>query len=84
MTSQTCMSSLVNLQVLAACKHFSTAWKRAGEWLFTGMHPDVINQFVLGLERLQHSTASSPHAGVVGLLGTTHVIDSDVGDDLVH
>ena len=72
------------LQVLAAREHFSAAWKRTGKWLFAGVYPDVVDQLVLGLERLQKSTASAPHARVVGLFGTTHVVHGDVCHDLVH
>ena len=72
------MRSLVNLEVLASREHFSATRKRTLERPFSRMHSDVVDQLVLGLERSSMSSAAQPATGVVGLFGTTHVLDSQV------
>lgn len=43
--------SLVNLEVLRAREDFAAACERTGERLLTGMHTNMIDQFVLRLKR---------------------------------
>ena len=74
----------MDLQVLRAGKHLSTARKGTGEGLFTSVHPDVIHQLVLCLEGPAHPGATLPEAGVVGDLGPSHVLHCDVRHYLVH
>jgi len=78
--SPTCMSSLMNLKVLAACEHFSTTWKRTLERSLSSVNSDVVDELVLGLERPSVASTAEPAARVVGLLGTTDVFDCQVDD----
>jgi len=80
----TSVSSLVNLQVLTAGKNFSAAGKRTRKRPLPGVHSDVVDQFVLGLERLKGATASLPETSVVALLRASNVFHRDVRHDLVH
>ena len=74
----------MDLQVLRAGKHLSTAGKGTGEGLFTGVHPDVVHQLVLCLEGPAHPGATLPEAGVVRDLWPSHVLHCDVRHYLVH
>ena len=47
----TCVQTLVDLQVLRPSKLLSTAGERAGEGLLSSVHPHMVDQLVLGLER---------------------------------
>ena len=44
----------------------------------------MVDQFVLGFERFALPAALLPVAGVVSLLRPPHVVDGEVGDDVVH
>ena len=46
----TSMRPFVDLEVLRPGKHLSTSREGAGKWLLSRMDPDVVHQFVLGLE----------------------------------
>ena len=78
------MRSFVYLKVLAAREHFSTAWKRALERALSSMNADVVDQLVLGLERATAPAAAHPATRVVDLFRTTHVLDGQVHDRLLH
>ena len=83
-SSLTCVRPLVNLEVLAAGKHFPATRERARERLLAGVHADVIHELVLCLERAPVATAALPEARVIGALGPADVLHRDVRDDLVH
>lgn len=78
------MGSLVDLEVLGTGKHFAAGRKRAGERLFSGVHPDVIDQLVLGLEGPPVAGATEPEAGVGCALGAADVVHRQVGHNLLH
>ena len=44
------MCPFVDLEVLGAREHLAAAGERAGERLLARVHPDVVDQLVLGLE----------------------------------
>jgi len=80
----TCVRSLVDLKVLTPCEHFSATWKRTLERPFSGVHSDVVDKLVLGLERSSVASTAQPATGVVRLFGTTHVLDSQVHDCVLY
>lgn len=78
------MSSFVNLKILTSGKHFATSGERTGKRLFAGMHANMIDQFVLGLERLRVTGTVKPEASVIRALVSANVIDRDVSDNVVN
>lgn len=78
------MGSLVNLEVLTSGEHFSAAGEGTGERFLAGVHADVVDEFVLGLEGSSVAGASVPKAGVRGALGAADVLHRDVRNDFVH
>lgn len=78
------MGSFVDLEVLTSGEHFSAAGKGTGEGFLSGVHADVVDQFVLGLEGSAVAGAAVPEAGVRGALGAADVLHGDVRDDFVH
>lgn len=79
-----CMSPFVDLQVFRASEHFSTAGEWTRERLFAGVDPNVVYQFIFGLERLAFPRAVFPKADVISLLRSANVLYGDVRDQLVH
>lgn len=79
-----CMSSFVNLQVFGASEHFSTTGEWTRERLLSGVDPNVVNQFVFGLERLAFSGAVFPKADVICLFGSSNVLYGNVRDQFMH
>ena len=75
---------LVDFEVLRPGKDLPTSREWAGEGLFSGVDPDVVDQLILGLERPPVPGAVLPEAGVVCNLRATHVLHGDVGDNLMH
>ena len=80
----TCVSSLVDLEVLGAGEEAVAAREGAHEGLLPGVHPHVVDQLVLGLEGLALPGALLPVARVVRVLGAADVVDGEVVDDVVH
>lgn len=78
------MRSFVNLEIFASCEDLSTAWKWTGKRLFPGVDTDVVDELVLGLERLQSSAAVLPIARMIALFRSTDVFNGDVRHDFVH
>jgi hypothetical protein len=62
---RTGMSPLVYLEILAASKDFAASGERARKRFLAGMHSNVIDQLVLGLERLSMATTVEPEARVI-------------------
>ena len=56
----------------------------AGEGFLPGVHPDMVDQLVLGLEGSALPRAVGPVAAVVGDLWAADVVHGEVGDDVVH
>jgi hypothetical protein len=77
------MCSFVYLQVFTPGEHLTATRKRTVERSFAGVHPDVVDQFVLGLEGSAVTFAAGPSTRVVCLVGTTHVLDGDVNNRLL-
>ena len=73
----------VYLEVLAAREHFPAAGKRALERPLAGVHADVVDELVLGLERPAVAAAAEPAARVVRLLGAADVLDCQVNDGVL-
>ena len=80
----TCVSPLVDLQVLRSGKHFSTAGEGTWEWFLSGVYSDMIYKFVFGFERFSFSDALFPEADMVRLLRSTDMLHCQVGHELVH
>lgn len=78
------MRPFVYLKVLAPGEDLPTPRIGTGEGFFPGMHPNVVNQLVLGLEGLHESITALPVTSVVRLLWPANVVNSEVRDDLVH
>lgn len=77
---QTCMCSLVYLQVFRPREDLPAARERAGERFLSRVHPNVVHQFVFRFEWLVLPAAVLPEADVVGLLRATDVFHGDVRD----
>lgn len=78
------VSALVDLEILRSGKHFAAGRKRAGERLLSGVHPDVVDQLVLGLEGPSVAGAAEPKAGMGCALGSTDVIHRKMRHDVMH
>jgi len=78
----TCVYSFVNLEVLGAREHLAAGRVRARERFLAGVHADVIDELVLGLERLVEPVTAAPVARVVVLLRSADVVDGQVRDEL--
>lgn len=78
------MCSLMYLEVFRSCKNFSTTRKRARKRLFSRVYSYVVDKLVFRLEGSSVTRAALPEAGVGSALGPADVLDSEVGDDLVH
>lgn len=78
------MRSLVDFQVLRSGKHLSTALERTRKRFLARMHPDVIHQLVLGLERSAIPLASHPVARVLRTLRSANMFDRQMADDFGH
>lgn len=80
----TCVCTLMNFKIFAACKQFSTVRLGALEWLLTGVHSNMIDELVFRFERPQITIALLPQALVVGGVGSAHVFGVDVLNDALH
>ena len=78
------MSALVYLEVLGAREDLAAAREGAGEGLLAGVHADVVDELVFGLEGLALARTVLPEADVTALLGAAHVLHGDVVHQLVH
>lgn len=78
------MRSFVYFEVLTPREHFPAPGEGAREWLLARVHPNVVDQFVLCLERASVPRTVLPAARVVRALRAAHVLDGDVRHDLVH
>jgi len=76
--------SLVNLEVLGPGEDLPAAGVRTRKRLFSGMNADVVDEFILCLERLVDTFTSAPVARVIGLFGATDVVDGQVRYELHH
>jgi len=74
----------VYFEVLTSGEHFSAAGEGTREWFLAGVHADVVDEFVLGLEGSSVARAAVPEAGVRGALGAADVFHRDVRNDFVH
>ena len=77
------MRSLVDFEIFRSSEHFATADKRTRKWLLARVNTNVIDQLVLGLERLALSHAILPEANVYVLVRAANVIHSQVRHFLV-
>ena len=78
------VGALVDFEVLAAGEHFAASGEGTREGLLAGVHADVVDEFVLGLEGAAVAAAALPETGVVGALGSAHVLHRDVGNNFMH
>lgn len=78
------VSALMDLQVLGSGKDFGTLWEGTRERLFSGMHANVVNQLVLGLERFPGSRTVQPETCVIVHFWSSHMFHCDVRHDLRH
>ena len=81
---ETCVYSFVNLKVLRSGEHLATAWIRTWKRFLTGVDAHMVDKFVLGFERLVHTLTATPVTGVIRLLSSTNMIDSQVCYELHH
>lgn len=77
------MCSLVYLEILRPGEDLSASRERTGEGFLSGVHPYVIDELVLGLEGPAVARAALPEARVRRALGSAHVLDGKVRDDVV-
>lgn len=78
------MRSLVDLEVLGACKHLSAAVVGTGEGLLTGVYSDVVDQLVLGLKGTPVAATAHPEARVDRALGTADMLHRQMRDNVLH
>lgn len=78
------MSTFVYFEILGPGEHLAASLERARERFLAGVHPDVIDQLVLGLKRPAFTLAPVPEARVRRALGPTDVLDRDVRHDVLH
>lgn len=78
------MRSLVYLKVLRSRKHLAASLERTRKRLLAGVHPNVIDQLVLGLERSAIPLATHPEARVLRTLRSTDVLHRQMADDFAH
>lgn len=78
------MSSFVDFKILGPGEHFSASLERARERFLAGVHPDVVDQLILGLERTALALATVPEACVRRALGSSDVLDRDMRHDVLH
>lgn len=78
------MGPLVDLEVLRAGKNLPAAREGTREGLLARVHSDVVDQFVLRLERLALAGTFLPIADVVVLLRAPHMLHGDMCNQLVH
>lgn len=71
-------------EILGPGKHLATTLERARERFLSGVHPDVVDEFILGLERTALALAPMPEARVRRALGSADVLDCDVRHDVLH
>ena len=74
----------MDLQVLRPGEYLATAREGTGKRFLSGVDPQVVDEFVLGFERLALPTALLPVTGVVRLLGSTDMVNGQMSDDVVH
>lgn len=74
------MRALVNFEVLGPRKNLSTPSKGTSKWFFSSMNTNMIDKFVLGLERPAVPGAALPEARVRGAFGSTHVFYGQMRD----
>ena len=78
------MCSFVNFKIFRSGEDFSTSREGARKWLLSSMDSYVVDQLVLGFEGFSVTGTILPEAGVVRLFGTSDMLYSQMGDDLVH
>lgn len=78
------MGALVDFEILGPGEHLAASLERARERFLAGVHPDVVDQLVLGLERPALALATVPEARVRRALGPADVLDRDVRHDVLH
>lgn len=78
------MSALVYFEVLGTGEHLAASLERARERFLAGVHPDVVDQLVFGLERPALALAPEPKARVGRALGPADVLDRDMRHDVLH
>lgn len=65
-------------EILRPGKHLATSLEWARKRFLAGVHPDVVDQLILGLERPAFTFAPVPEACVRRTLGPADVLDRDV------
>lgn len=78
------MRAFVDLEILRAREDFSAAGERTREGLLARVHPDVVDELVLGLEGTTVARTALPEAGVRRALGPADVLHREVRHDFVH
>ena len=73
----------MDFEVLRPGKYLSTTREWTGKRLLTSVHPDVVDQFVLGLEWTAFTRTVIPETGVVCYFRTSNMFDCEVCDNLV-
>ena len=74
------MYSFVDLEVLGPGEHLAAARVRTRKRLLAGVNADVVDELVLGLERLVHALTAAPVARVIGLLRSTDMVHRQVSN----
>lgn len=71
-------------EILRPGEHLAASLERARERFLASVHPDVVDQLILGLERPALAFASIPEACVRRALRPADVFDRDVRHDILH
>ena len=65
----------MNFQIFGPCEDLSTALEQTHKGSFSRVYSDMVDQLVLGFERVSLPRAALPVTRVVGLLRAPHVVE---------
>jgi len=74
----------MDLEILGPSEDLAAARVRTWKRFLAGVNSDVVNQLVLGFERLVGAFTTAPVAGVIRLFRSAHVIDGQMSHQLHH
>lgn len=78
------MGAFMYFEIFGPGEHLAASLERAWERFLARMHPDMVDQLVLGLKRPPLALASVPETRVRCALGPADVLDRDVRHDVLH
>lgn len=78
------MGAFMYFEIFGPGEHLAASLERARERFLTRVHPDMIDQLVLGLKRPAFALASVPETRVRRALRPADMLDCDVRHDVLH